>query len=255
MRFLITNDDGFDAPGLVALYRALRPMAELAVVAPREEQSTRGHAVTFRDAVAVEWIEHAVFGRTGVVAGFPADCTRVGLAAGLGPFDWVVSGVNHGANLGVDAFYSGTVAAAREAALQGYPAIAVSQLVQPGTPTDWSRTIAWTQRVIEELLHRARAAHTFWNVNLPALDGATHPARVRTVRLSIDPVPVTYEVTTDGGANRQRYRYSGAYHERVAAADTDVEAVFNGDIAVTPIRLDSTCLTHEDAAYVFGHEA
>lgn len=254
MRFLITNDDGYDAPGLVALYRALRPMAQIAVVAPREEQSTRGHAVTFRDPVAVEWIGHELFGRTGVVGGFPADCTRIGLAAGLGPFDWIVSGVNHGANLGVDAFYSGTVAAAREAALQGYPAIAISQLVQPGRPTDWSRTIAWTQRVIEEVLQRPRAERTFWNVNLPALDDAAHPARVRTVRLSIDPVPVTYEISNDGGSNRELYRYSGVYHERPAAADTDVEAVFNGDIAVTPIRIDSTCLTHQDAEYSFAGE-
>ncbi len=226
-------------------------MGQLTVVAPREEQSTRGHAVTFRDAVAVEWIEHELFGRTCVVAGYPADCTRIGLAAGQGKFDWIVSGVNHGGNLGVDAFYSGTVAGAREGALHGYPAIAVSQLYRPDTPADWSRTVEWTRRVIEEVVHRPRAEYTFWNVNLPALESALHPARVRTVRLSIDAVPVTYEVSSDGAPNRERYLYKGTYYERAAAPGTDVEAVFDGDIAVTPIRIDATCLTHEDAEYPF----
>jgi 5'-nucleotidase len=253
MRLLITNDDGYNAPGLDALYQALAPLGEISVIAPFEEQSTRGHAVSFRDPVAVEWIEHTRFGRTGVVRGYPADCVRIALVArgGTPAFDWVISGVNAGANLGVDAFYSGTVAAAREAALLGHRAVAVSQLFTAALPIDWSRTVFWTRRVLEDVLSRPLEAKTFWSVNLPALAGADRPRHVRTVRLSTEPVPITYEVARDGTPQRELYRYQGAYHERAVTPGTDVEAVFNGDIAVTPIHLDATCPTHEDAHYLF----
>jgi 5'-nucleotidase len=187
-----------------------------------------------------------------VVRGYPADCVRIALAAmSHPPFDWVISGVNAGANLGVDAFYSGTVAAAREAALLGHRAVAVSQLFSAELPIDWSRTVYWTRRVLEDVLARPREAKTFWSVNLPALSGADRPRHVRTVRLSTDPVPIIYDVSPDGQPQRELYRYRGVYHERAVTPGTDVEAVFAGDIAVTPIHLDATCPTHEDTHYVF----
>ena len=120
MRFLITNDDGFDAPGLAALYTALKELGDVDVVAPAVCHSAKGHAVNTRDGIQVERRSVEPFGEMYIAHSSPADCVRLGLRGlGLKSPDFVVAGINPGANLGVDLYYSGTVAAAREAAIMG----------------------------------------------------------------------------------------------------------------------------------------
>ena len=122
MRFLLTNDDGIDAPGLAALERVVPNGGRPLIVAPSREQSGMSHAVTTHAPLILE----AAGERRWAVDGAPADCVRVALHRFGGEVDCVLAGINSGGNLGSDVFYSGTVAAAREAALRGLPAVAVS---------------------------------------------------------------------------------------------------------------------------------
>jgi 5'-nucleotidase len=138
MTVVLTNDDGFEAPGLLAAFEALRGMDGVHVVAPRAERSACSHTITLKSPIGVERITHGGLGTVYAVDGTPADCIRLAFAALIeGPIDLVVSGINRGANAGVDTFYSGTIAGAREAAILGIPAIAVSQAVRRGVEADW----------------------------------------------------------------------------------------------------------------------
>ena len=139
MRVLLTNDDGYEAPGLRALYDAVNALPGVAidVIAPVAAQSGKAHATTGTFTCRPMVVER--MGRILVVDGTPADCVRAALhLPGRPQPDWVIAGINRGSNLGVDVYYSGTVAAVREAAILGVPAIAISQLVKPSMPDDWS---------------------------------------------------------------------------------------------------------------------
>jgi broad specificity polyphosphatase/5'/3'-nucleotidase SurE len=138
MRILLTNDDGYDAPGLPALYEAVSslPNVEVDVIAPAVAQSGKGHSVSSEFSY-----RHATMdpmGKITILDGTPADCIRAALhLPGRPRPDWVIVGINRGSNLGIDIYYSATVAAAREAAILGIPAMAISQLVKTGLPDDW----------------------------------------------------------------------------------------------------------------------
>lgn len=246
MRILICNDDGIDAPGLTALYRACRPFGDVAVVAPTTERSSCSHAVNLGPPITVQTRAHELYGSCHAVDGTPADCVRLALSGLLAePADLVVSGINRGANVGVDTYYSGTVAAAREAAILGRHAVAVSQYVRRHVPDDWERATALTHHVLTALLDRfpdtgTRGPDAFWNVNLPlpAADGTAVACRV--VPHSVDPMPMVFTTDASAGDDEARYQYAGQYADRKADPDTDVAAVFGGDVAITCIRLAAT---------------
>src|SRR5512144_1798639 len=122
MKFLVTNDDGIEAAGLSALINAAKNIGTPVIAAPAGPQSGVSHAVTWREGVRIEERGEDRF----AVHGTPADCTRLGLLRIVPDATWVLSGINHGSNLGADMYYSGTVAAVREAVLHGWPGIAVS---------------------------------------------------------------------------------------------------------------------------------
>src|SRR5437762_3138960 len=122
MNLLLTNDDGINAPGLEALLTAARTLGDPVVVAPAKPQSGVSHAVTWHEGVRIEPRGDKRF----AIHGTPADCIRLGLLRLVPDAKWVLSGINHGANLGADVHYSGTVAAVREAVLHGWPGIAIS---------------------------------------------------------------------------------------------------------------------------------
>ncbi len=128
MKFLVTNDDGIDAPGMEALVGAARTVGEPVVVAPAGPQSGVSHAVTWREGVRIEPRGEMRY----AIHGTPADCTRLGLLQVVPDAKWILSGINHGANLGADVYYSGTVAAVREALLHGWPGIAFSHYRKSG---------------------------------------------------------------------------------------------------------------------------
>ncbi len=136
MRILLTNDDGYDAPGLRALWEAVRGLADVDIIAPAVVQSAKGHSTTEQFVCRTATLDG--IGRITVADGTPADCVRAALhLPGQPRPDWLIAGINRGSNLGVDIYYSGTVAAIREAAILGIPAMAISQLVKTGIPDDW----------------------------------------------------------------------------------------------------------------------
>jgi len=234
MRVLLTNDDGITATGLNVMRRALLELADvdLEVIAPDSNRSATGRAVTLRDPI---WVEEVEFGdgTTGFATdGTPVDCVRF---ASLGlieaPPELIVSGINHGANLGDDITYSGTVAAALEGILLGVPAVAVSQ-VRGG---DFAQLAAFVARVVEELDDVPMPAGTLLNVNGPG--GEVRGARACRLgkRVYNDRMELTEE---DGG--RRRYRLYGEAPSYEHEAGTDFAAIAEGLIAVTPIHFDLT---------------
>ncbi len=139
MRLLLTNDDGIDAPGLRALEEAARHLGEAVVVAPEEVQSGCSHQVTTHGPIRVREVSPGRY----ALDGTPADCVRIGLQHVVPDAAWVLSGINMGGNLGADVYHSGTVAAAREAVLHGWPAVALSHYRRRDVPIDWDRAIRW----------------------------------------------------------------------------------------------------------------
>ena len=245
MRVLLTNDDGIQASGLGALRRALLelPDVELAVIAPDSNRSASGRSITTRTPL---WVEEVEFedGTSGFATdGTPVDCVRFA-ALGLVEFEpeLIVSGINHGANLGDDITYSGTVAAALEGIVLGIPAIAVSQQshrgeldFRLGDRFEFDRAAEFVARVVDELDEVPMPAGTLLNVNCPA--GELNGARVCRLgkRIYRDRLELTDE--QDGRRSYRIYGEDPSYHR---ADGTDFAAIADGFIAVTPLHFDLT---------------
>jgi len=230
MRFLLTNDDGIDATGLSSLQRGASELGEAHVVAPAEEQSGVAHQVHTHGKLSLE--ERGP--RRYALGGTPADCARVGLR-GLGiTADWVFAGINHGGNLGMDVYMSGTVAAAREAAILGCPAVAFSQVLSAEHSVYWLRSQTSSMRVFGELLDRGASqgsqAGTYYNVNLPFAPENDLPEIVF-CELDTSAHDVRYE-RTEGAIE-----YCGVYLDRGRQPGGDVDVVFSGKIAITELKL------------------
>ena len=228
MKFLLSNDDGIDAPGLAALVTAAQPFGEPVVVAPAGPQSGVSHAVTYEGLVRLEPRTTERF----AVHGTPADCARIGLLKIVPDAKWVLSGINQGGNLGADVYYSGTVAAVREAVLHGWPGIAFSHYHKRGVPLDWDRAAAWAVRVLQEIFTRAAAPGLFYNVNFPHLQTEDPDPGIVFCPLDPHPLPLSYRHEAEG-----ELYYNGDYHNRQRNPGTDVDVCFRGQIAVTEIRL------------------
>ena len=248
MKVLLTNDDGIQATGLNAMRKALLevPGLELAVIAPDSNRSATARSITTRKPL---WVEEVEFGdgTTGFATdGTPVDCVRFA-ALGLVEFkpEPIVSRVNHGANLGDDITYSGTVAAALEGVVLGIPALAVSQQAAPGRVDfraghDWQRSdfeeaAAFVARVVEELESFPMPDGTLLNVNSPA--GAARGARA--CRLGKRIYRDTLELAEEAGG-RRRYQIYGEEPDYHHEHGTDFAAIADGCIAVTPLHFDLT---------------
>jgi 5'-nucleotidase len=227
MKFLLTNDDGIDAPGLEALVQAAEGLGELAVAAPVECQSGCSHQVTTQAPLHVE----PRGDRRVAVLGTPADCVRLALLRVAPDFDWVLSGVNAGGNLGADLYVSGTVAAVREGVLHGKPGIAFSYYRTRDVEFDWPRASRWARRVLVEILVQPCEPGVFWNVNLPCLPAGTSDPEMVRCRLDPHPLPVSFR-EEDG-----KLYYDGNYHSRRRTPGCDVDVCFGGRIAVTRLNL------------------
>jgi 5'-nucleotidase len=227
MHFLLTNDDGIDAPGLAALEAAAAALGECVVLAPQDHHSGCSHRVTTDRPLGIT----ALGGRRHQLDGTPTDCTRVGLSHFCPHAAWVLSGINDGGNLGADVYHSGTVAAVREAALLGKPGIALSLYRRRGVQPDWERAARWAAPVLERLLREAPPAGAFWNVNLPCGDAGAGTPEI--VFCPLDPHPLPVEYRLENG----RLHYQGNYHQRLRRPGCDVDVCFSGRIAVTQIRL------------------
>jgi 5'-nucleotidase len=249
VKVLLTNDDGITATGLNALRRALLELSgiELAVIAPDSNRSATARSITTREPL---WVEEVEFGdgTSGYATdGTPVDCVRFGALGLIGGFqpELIVSGVNHGSNLGDDITYSGTVAAAFEGIVLGVPAIAVSQQADHGemdfragsgwAQDDFARAAAFTARLVEELERVPIPAGTLLNVNCPAGDVKGARAARLGKRIYNDRMELTEE--QDG---RRRYTIYGEMPGYQHEDGTDFAAIADGCIAVTPIHFDLT---------------
>ncbi len=228
MKFLLTNDDGIDAAGLNALVAASRTLGDPIVVGPADPQSGVSHRVTWQEGVRIEPRGEKRF----AIHGTPADCVRLGLLKLVPDAKWILSGINHGANLGADVHYSGTVAAAREAVLHGWPGIAVSHYRKSKVEYDWARATRWVAPILADILARPVELGLFYNVNLPNLPAEAETPEVVWCELDPSPLPLNYrhEEETD-------LYYAGDYQMRHRTPGADVDVCFGGRIAVTVVRL------------------
>lgn len=224
MKFILTNDDGADAPGLTALENALQGLGTIVVAAPDVEQSGVGHQVTVHKPFKITQSSENRFR----IAGTPADCARVGLTRIAPDADWLISGINKGANLGIDTYTSGTVAAAREAAALGFPAMAVSQYVAKDRDLDWAITPPLATRVIQTLLALDLSNGCFWNINLPhPMPGDPEPD-IRFCEMDVSPHRFYFD------QQGEELVYMGDFHGRPRMADRDVAWCMGcGNISVT----------------------
>ncbi len=227
MKIVVTNDDGYDQPGLAALTEVAKSLGEITVVAPATPQSNVGHRVTMREPIRVDQPN----GSTYVVHATPADCTRLAVKQLVPDVEWVIAGINPGANLGSDVYQSGTVAAAREAAILGIRAIAVSQYIAPDWSVDWSATRMQVARCLPAILKKPLVPGQFWNINLPSPINAGVALTHRLCPL--DKHPHRYRYTEDAGV----YRYQGIIHDRPRSAGSDVDVCFSGKIALTLMEI------------------
>jgi 5'-nucleotidase len=248
MKVLLTNDDGISATGLNTMRRALLevPDVELAVIAPDANRSATARSITFQQPLWVEEVEFAD-GTSGFATdGTPVDCVRLA-ALGLIEFEpeLIVSGINHGANLGDDITYSGTVAAALEGIMLDLPAIAVSQQADHGAldfragrawqGAHFEQAAAFTARMVEELARVPMPAGTLLNVNVPFGDVRGARACRLGKRVYNDRLELTEE--QDG---RRRFRVYGNMPSHQNEDGTDFAAISDGCIAVTPLHFDLT---------------
>ncbi len=225
MTFILTNDDGIDAPGIRALNNAIGQKGM--IVAPKEQHSGCGHRVTTAKPIHLKKRSHTEY----AVDGTPADCTRLALTQIETKPKWVLSGINAGGNLGVDVYISGTVAAVREAAMHGIPGIAISHWIKRPLVIDWEIAAQWTAKVLDKLWNHPLPPGSFWNVNLPHLAQNSPEPDIVFCEPSIHPLPVDYR------SEGELYYYQGEYAKRARSQGTDVDVCFSGNIAVTLLKL------------------
>ncbi len=226
---LISNDDGIEAPGIRALEESVREFGEVVVIAPAEEQSAKSHSITVRRPIRVERLAPNRI----AIHGTPADCVLLAMRGFLDSKpDIVISGVNYGLNLGSDVVYSGTVAAAREAAIMGVPAFAVSIDVFSGTPIHWETATHFARKLLKLWLDR-EIEFNLLNINVPNLP-LDEIKGVRCVRLGNmrykNPIEQLDEST---------FMIKGE-PIRDMTEDTDVCAVYSGYVSCTPIVMELT---------------
>lgn len=226
MTFLLTNDDGIDAPGLHALHEATGRRG--VIVAPLQAHSGCSHQITTHRPLQVEQRTSIKF----AVDGTPVDCVRMAVNQLYPSLEIVLSGINAGGNLGADVYVSGTVAAVREAALHRIPGIAISHFIRRGRPIDWERATTLATQVIDKLLQHPLEPGSFWNVNLPHLETDEPDPAIVFCPLCTQPLPAIFEPLESG-----LWKYAGEYSKRARDPGSDVDVCFSGNIAVTQIRV------------------
>jgi 5'-nucleotidase len=233
MNILISNDDGYMAPGIKALADALAEFADITVVAPDRNRSGASNSLTLDNPLRVNQLENGYYR----VEGTPTDCVHLAITGLLeNEPDMVVSGINAGANLGDDVLYSGTVAAATEGRFLGLPAVAIS--LTSNTPEHFE-TAAWAaKKLVQQLKKSSLPADTILNVNVPDIPieqitgfestrlGNRHKAE-----------PVIKEIDPRG---RPLYWVGPAGDEQDAGPGTDFDAIRRGAVSVTPLQIDLT---------------
>jgi 5'-nucleotidase len=237
MRILISNDDGINAPGLEVLIEIAKSLSDdLWVVAPEVNQSGAGHSLTFRSPLRLRQLDAQRF----AVNGTPTDCVLVAMQHILRgqKVDLMLSGVNHGGNLGEDVTYSGTVAAAMEATLFDIRAVAMSQRTDFKGPTSWSTAAHWGPRVLKKLVPLTWPRGVLMNVNFPACA----PEEVRGIAVARQGQRrATDQLLKRDDPFGEPYYWIGVDRDESEREEgTDLHATHEGHVSVTPVNLDMT---------------
>ncbi len=234
---LLTNDDGIYAPGLAAMERELRHMGDVCVVAPATEQSGVGHSITYLTPLIVKEVYDGEHRWGWAVEGRPADCVKIGVSE-LCPRrpDLVVSGINGGLNAGINVLYSGTVAAAIEGAFFGLTSVAVSLEFDEHAQFDKAARLA--RAILEEILEKKGPGPQLYNINIPTAALGDQP-EVRVVPMDIAQYGERFEKRIDPWG-RVYYWATGEPPPRPADHETDLTAMAEGVVSVTPLHYDMT---------------
>ena len=242
MNILLTNDDGILAEGITAIAVALSTIARVYVIAPKEQRSASGHGITIGKSMTVEEMHLPPAVRAFAVDGTPADCVRMGLymlsKSGV-KIHKVVSGANHGMNLGTDTLYSGTVSAAVEGAMNGKPSIAIS--VCASLPTDFDAACKMA-KIAVNLPADVHGTSTALSINLPHRTWKEIKGMIVT-RLGVMEYEEIYHENSDDASkhNMRKFTYAGkAVFNNSLLSGTDIEGCRAGYITITPLQFDLT---------------
>ncbi|MCA1904625.1 MAG: 5'/3'-nucleotidase SurE [Cyanobacteria bacterium M5B4] len=243
MNILISNDDGIFSPGVLALAEAIACEHQVTVVCPDRERSATGHALTLQEPLRVDSIK-GIFPENVTAwacSGTPADSVKLALDALL-PHrpDLVLSGINRGANLGTDVLYSGTVSAAMEGVLEGITSIAFS--LTSFASLEFSAAATFAKHLVRHLSQQPLSEAVLLNVNIPAIVPADI-CGVRLTRLGIRRWRDVFAKRVDP-RGKTYYWLSGEVVEEEATADSDIQAIRNNYITVTPLKYDLTLESH-----------
>ena len=242
MKILISNDDGILANGIRALVEALAPKHDVYVVAPDRERSAAGHSLTLHTPIRVEEVD-AKYGakRCWMTTGTPGDCVKIAINAILSEDekpDLVISGLNHGPNLGADILYSGTVSCAMEGAMMGYPAIATSLTTMRNDYEDFKVAAEFIAELLDKLDTYKIPPRTILNINVPGLE-KDDIAGIAITELGSRMFTDAYEKRVDP-RGKVYYWMAGELINEPEDASTDIAAVRNNRISITPVTYDMT---------------
>lgn len=237
-KILVTNDDGVHSEGIHLLAQVLAPLGEVIIVAPIQEASAIGHALTLRRPLRLETIRPGVF----AVDGTPTDCVNVAIAHVLGKPDLIVSGINKGWNLGDDVTYSGTVSGALEGALLSIPSIAISA-ERVGDSSEFGPSARAAAIVAEAVLDRGMPKFTLLNINVPAGRNKGFRVTVQAKRNHVTSVSERIDPR-----QRAYYWIEEGQNEWEPHDRSDYQAVRDGYISITPLQPDMTA--HDALRYV-----
>ena len=249
MRILLTNDDGILAPGLAALYRELVSLGEVTVAAPDTVQSAAAHAITINAPLTANRVHVRGEFSGWSITGRPADCVKLAVDRLMEHQpELVVSGINDGANVSINVLYSGTVAAAAEGALLGFPAVAVS--LERGKELDF----AWAARIARGLIERAWGGALqpgqLLNINIPNL-ASGKPRGIKVAPQSIQRMDDRY-ARRDAPDGSIQYFLEGWFGEPDHTVEGDLNALVSGYVVITPLHFDLTA--REQLARLASHD-
>jgi len=245
MRILLTNDDGFDAPGILALFDALQGLGEIYPIAPLTVQSATSHGITFTEPLMTRKVTAGDPRRMSGIAvdGRPADCVKLAInalwperfGAGEKP-DITISGMNAGANAGINVLYSGTVAAAVESAFLGVPAIAVSLHLGDRSKVHFARAAEIARRTIDRVLEHDLEPHGVININVPRTESANAPMPpIHVTQMNLAPGRDDYERRLSPAGDAYYWMTNNGMEFVHTGPETDVEALANRVVSVTPL--------------------
>jgi 5'-nucleotidase len=244
MKILLTNDDGIHAPGIVSLHSAIEDLGDVWTAAPLTVQSAAGHGITYTNPLMVEPIQVTPSFGGMAIDGKPADCVKLAIKSlwpeafgdGERP-DLTISGMNSGANVGINILYSGTVAAAVESAFLGVPSIAVSLYLQNRDRIYWDRAAAIARTTIDHILAtRPLAPHEVINVNIPPIESpnAEMPP-LRVVGMNAAPLAEGFERRVSPAGQVYYWSASEGMQFTSTTEGSDVDLIRNGCVTITPL--------------------